>query len=280
MCLMVFHWSPQSQEVQAQRLVVAANRDEFFHRPAESLQEWTEKPGLLAGRDLGAEPRHAALQGLYGTWMGVTRSGRFAAVTNVRRPSEKRPQTLSRGELVTAFLAQDLPCAEYLLEVQARANRYNGFNLLVGDLLPQLPRAEPQLWWYSNRSHHAPLKLGPGTYGLSNALLDTPWPKVTRTVARFSTALAAQSGADTFFDLLADHHQAPDHELPQTGVSLEWERTLSAPFVHSENYGTRSSQWLEVRSDGSLDYQEKRFGPGLTNLGVTRLQHKRGLVNK
>jgi uncharacterized protein with NRDE domain len=251
MCLMVFHWSPQSQEVQAQRLVVAANRDEFFHRPTESLQEWTEKPGLLAGRDLGAEPRHAALQGLYGTWMGVTRSGRFAAVTN-----------------------------EYLLEVQARANRYNGFNLLVGDLLPQLPRAEPQLWWYSNRSHHAPLKLGPGTYGLSNALLDTPWPKVTRTVARFSTALATRSGADTFFDLLADHHQAPDHELPQTGVSLEWERTLSAPFVHSENYGTRSSQWLEVRSDGSLDYQEKRFGPGLTNLGVTRLQHKRGLVNK
>jgi uncharacterized protein with NRDE domain len=280
MCLIVFSWSPQAQGSQAQRLVVAANRDEFFHRPTQGLHEWSERPGLIAGRDLGAEPRHAVLQGLYGTWMGVTRQGRFAAVTNVRRPSEKRPHSLSRGELVTAFLVQDLPCAEYLLEVQARANRYNGFNLLVGELLPLSTRAEPQLWWYSNRSHHAPVKLNPGTYGLSNALLDTPWPKVTRTVARFSTALAAQSSAEAYFDLLADRNLAPDHELPQTGVTLDWERTLSAPFVRTEHYGTRSSQWLEVRADGSLDYQERRFGSASEKFDITQLRYKKGLVNK
>lgn len=280
MCLIVFHWSPQAQGLQAQRLVVAANRDEFFHRPTEGLQEWAECPGLWAGRDLGAEPRHAALQGLYGTWMGITRQGRFAAVTNVRRPSEKRPHSLSRGELVSAFLAQDLPCAEYLLQVQARANRYNGFNLLVGELLPQLPHSEPQLWWYSNRSHQAPTKLNAGTYGLSNALLDTPWPKVTRTVARFSTALATRSSAEVFFDLLADPAWAADHELPQTGVTLDWERSLSAPFVRTDNYGTRSSQWLEVCAGGSLDYREKRFDPGMENIDITRLVHERSLVKK
>ena len=252
MCLILFEWNPAAPT--GRRLVVAANRDEFFHRAALPLSEWAGRAQILAGTDLGAEPGPT---GLPGTWMGCTLRGRFAALTNFRDPRERQTNAASRGQLVTGFLAGDLPCAEYLLEVQARAGRHNGFNLLVGDVLA----AEPQLWWYSNRANRPPLKLGPGIYGVSNALLDTPWPKLTRGVAEFSCLLAADADLERYFALLADARLAHDHELPNTGVPLEWERRLSAIFVAHNGYGTRSSQLLRIDAQGRVRFAERCFDP-------------------
>ena len=252
MCLILFEWAPEHGA--GRRLTVAANRDEFFHRATEGLSAWPGRHGILAAIDRGAE---AGANGLPGTWMGVTTSGRFAALTNFRDPRERQTQATSRGQLVSSFLAGDLPCAEYLLEVQSRAGRYNGFNLLVGEVLNE----EPQLWWYSNRAQGAPVKLTAGIYGISNALLDTPWPKLTRGVSRFCLALAAGGASAALFDVLADRTQAADHELPRTGVPLDWERHLSSIFVAHSGYGTRAAQVLRIDARGAIDYRERNFGP-------------------
>ncbi len=252
MCLILFAWNPAARD--QPRLVVAANRDEFFHRAAARLGQWPGRAQILAGQDLGAEPGPT---GLPGTWMGCTLGGRFAALTNFRDPRERQTNAASRGQLVTGFLAGDMPCAEYLLDVQGRAGRFNGFNLLVGDVwAPQ-----PQLWWYSNRAGRPPVKLGAGIYGVSNALLDTPWPKLTRGVAGLSCLLAAQADDARYFDLLGERKLAPDHELPNTGVPLEWERRLSALFVDHNGYGTRASQLLRIEANGRLQYRERCFDP-------------------
>lgn len=254
MCLILFEWRPHAAE--GRRFVAAANRDEFFHRPTARLQSWPRRPHIVAGMDHGAS-RDA--QGLPGTWMGMTRNGRFAALTNVRNPQERTPSPLSRGGLVSRFLANELPPAEYLLDVQARAHRYNGFNLLVGRLLGD----DPQLWWYSNRGKQAPRKLTGGVYGLSNASLDTPWPKVVRGVSTFSVALAQSQPSsvpfNALFSLLEDDEPASDASLPTTGVPLEWERVLSPIFIATESYGTRSSTVASVMADGRIDVRERAF---------------------
>ncbi len=266
MCLILFEWSPTDQR--GRRLTVAANRDEFLHRPARALNEWPGRHGILAGVDLGAEPGPT---GLPGTWMGITTGGRFAALTNFRDPRERQTNAASRGQLVTSFLASDLPCAEYLLEVQGRGGRFNGFNLLVGEILSP----DPQLWWYSNRSGRSPIKLGSGVYGISNALLDTPWPKLTRGVARFSYALASGATDDAMFAVLADRRIAPDHDLPSTGVTLEWERRLSAIFVEHAGYGTRASQALRVQANGEIHFRERSFDHGSDHLARSDVQFQR-----
>ncbi|WP_139826256.1 NRDE family protein [Derxia lacustris] len=253
MCLIVLDWRPEAR--QGHRLIVAANRDEFHHRPARPLQFWPGREHILAGIDDGA----AAEDGLPGTWMGVTRSGRFAALTNFRAPRERNPDASTRGRLVSDFLAGTLTPAEYLLDVQARSGRYNGFNLLVGSTLGP----EPQLWWHSNRSGHAPQRLRPGLYGLSNALLDTPWPKLRIAVGRMLCALAAGSGRNALFGLLADDTPAADEDLPRTGVTLARERLLSAAFIRSDDYGTRASQLLDIGANGRIDYRERSFLPEL-----------------
>jgi len=253
MCLLAFDWRPDATH--GHRLLVAANRDEFHHRAARPLQFWPGHEHILAGIDDGA----AADAGLPGTWMGVTRAGRFAALTNFRAPQERNPQASTRGRLVTDFLASTLAPAEYLLEVQARARRYNGFNLLVGSTLGR----DPQLWWYSNRSPHAPLRLKAGLYGLSNALLDTPWPKLRLAVARMLCATAAGSGRAALFGLLADDTPAADEDLPRTGLTPARERLLSSAFIRSADYGTRCSQILDISATGRIDYLERSFLPDL-----------------
>lgn len=250
MCLILFEWCPDRPR--GRRLTVAANRDEFFHRSTDGLCEWPGRHGILAGIDRGAEP---GANGLPGTWMGVTTRGRFAALTNFRDPRERQTNAASRGQIVTGFLSSALPCAEYLLEVQARAGRHNGFNLLVGEVLA----GEPQLWWYSNRSSRPPVKLQAGVYGLSNALLDTPWPKVARGVGNFCVALAVGGGHDRLFGVLGDRSLAADHELPSTGIPLDWERHLSAIFVSRAGYGTRVSQVLSIDGLGAIDYRERGY---------------------
>ena len=247
MCLILVAW--QSHPDYA--LVVAGNRDEFYVRPAAPAHWWQEASPVLAGRDM------ADVIGEPGTWMGVAGEGRFAALTNYRAPSEKRTDARSRGELVAGFLRGHQAPSDYLGALTGADGCYNGFNLLASDL--------NELWWYSNRSaSRQPERLRPGLYGLSNALLDTPWPKVRSRVGALAEVLAADTGhanasAEPYLQLLGDERQAANFELPSTGVSPEWEKLLSSAFIRSPNYGTRASTVLRVRHDGRFDFSERSF---------------------
>jgi uncharacterized protein with NRDE domain len=235
---------------------VVANRDEFFLRPTAAATFWADRPDILAGRDLQAG----------GTWMGITRSGRFAALTNYRDPTSQREGITSRGRLVADFLAGQEDPATYIAHVANRGREYNGYNLLVGD--------GKNLVWQSNVSGMS-RQLPPGIYGLSNHLLDTPWPKVEAAKSAMTQALANLPVDDSLFQLLRDDSIHPDEALPRTGVSLEWERLLSAAFVQSADYGTVSSTILLVGRDGSIIYDEQRWLPGARPGGRVRFRYSR-----
>jgi uncharacterized protein with NRDE domain len=220
-------------------LVVAANRDEFHDRPTAAAAWWDES--WLAGRDLQAG----------GTWLGITRAGRIALLTNVRDPARHDPQAPSRGNLVTRALADAAPPAEALAAAIADGGEHNGFNLVVGN--------STEMHWGSNRAG-TPRALAPGLHGLSNASLDTPWPKVVRTKAAIAAWCDARGGDPAaLLSVLADRSLAPDDELPATGVTLAWERMLSAPFIVSERYGTRSSTVIAVDAEGHVQFVERAF---------------------
>ncbi|PTX60272.1 uncharacterized protein with NRDE domain [Melghirimyces profundicolus] len=220
-------------------LIVAANRDEFLDRPTDPARFWPDAPRILAGRDrVGG-----------GTWLGVTREGRFAALTNYRDPSEPRSGKESRGRLVRDYLADDFLPVEYLRRVAEERDRYPGFNLLVGN--------PGELWYYSNRADWiTPVK--PGIHGVSNAFLNTPWTKVVRGKQGLSDGLNGRL-RDCLFDVLADSEPAPDGELPDTGVGLELERGLSPVRIDLPGYGTRSSTVLTVKNDGEVTFVERTF---------------------
>lgn len=225
MCLITFAWQTHPEH----SLVVAGNRDELYQRPTSAARFWPETPQVLAGKDLQAG----------GTWLGITRSGRFAALTNIREPS--MPQgSQSRGHLVSHFLTGTLSAREYLDELKTEAKRYSGFNLLVCD--------GKELGWFNNRLGK-PQFLAPGIYGLSNAALDTPWPKVQKLKAGFTDALLAPVNPESLLSLLADTQKAPDAELPHTGVGMTMERMLSSAFIQSPSYGTRASTVVLVGSE-------------------------------
>ncbi|MDQ5919097.1 MAG: hypothetical protein QG660_2212 [Pseudomonadota bacterium] len=235
MCLIVLAW----QQHQSFPLVVAANRDEFHARATAPAGRWPDNPHVFGGRDLEAG----------GTWLGANDSGRFAAVTNVREPGQ--PAGLrSRGLLTRDFLVGTSTAADYVAMLDMSA--FSGFNLLLSD--------GHELWYCSNRDA-APRLLAPGIYGVSNHLLDTPWPKLATSKQRFVRALAGLPDENSFFDLLADDEIVPDACLPATGVPLTWERLLSAVFVRSPGYGTRASTLLMQRADGSGTMVERSFGP-------------------
>ncbi|WP_151634810.1 NRDE family protein [Noviherbaspirillum aerium] len=238
MCLIVFAW----QVIPGVPLVAAGNRDEFFSRPTATATWWTDHPHIFAGRDLQDG----------GTWMGISRNGRFAAITNVRDPSVKRSGAPSRGKLVADFLAGASAPGEYIAGLTADAGEYNGFNLLVGD--------GNELVWYSNaavQDERNGKPLAPGIYGLSNGSLDAPWPKVVRTKAQFSSLICQGAPEDAYFEMLTDTTRAPDCRLPKTGVSLEWERVLSAVCIQSPEYGTRTSTVVRLFADGSAALDER-----------------------
>lgn len=218
-------------------LAVCANRDEFYARPTAAADFWTDAPHILAGRDLQAG----------GTWLGVTRGGRFAAVTNYRDPGAPEGRC-SRGELTRAFLAGEASPEAFLQALEPEA--YGGFNLFLGN--------REGLYYYSNRQRTI-RSLAPGIYGLSNHLLETPWPKLVAAKERFATALGQLPDPEPQFTLLADERRWPDERLPDTGVPLEWERILSAVFVRSPGYGTRASTVLTVARDGAVRLQERSF---------------------
>ena len=244
MCLIVLAWQVHADYP----LVVAANRDEFFARTAAPAGFWADHPDVLAGRDLQAG----------GSWLGVTRQQRFAALTNFREGRPQHPEAASRGALVADFLTGQSAASSYLEALAKRGGEYNGFNLLVGD--------GQHLGYYSNRGAGW-RALEPGIYGLSNHLIDTPWPKLAAAKAAFAAALAQLPATTPFFDLLADREIVADAHLPETGVAIAWERILSAVFVSSPDYGTRASTLLTLARSGQVTLTERSFGQDAEPLG-------------
>ncbi len=235
MCLILFSYKchPKYQ------LVLAANRDEFYERPTAPLAYWQDHPQILAGRDLQVG----------GTWMGITQSGRWAAITNYREPGMHQSEVRSRGLLVADFLTDTTVPLHYLKRIQAHADQYKGFNLLLGN--------PAKLHYYSNRGKQ-PARLRPGVYGLSNHLLDTSWPKVRRAKDQLS-ALNPYDGdclTNKLSELLQDQTSVADPALPDSGVGLEWERLLAPIFITSPAYGTRCSSILLIDYDGKVQFSE------------------------
>ena len=249
MCLIGIAWKAHPDFP----LIVAANRDEYHTRPTAPAAWWPDAPQLLAGRDLQSG----------GAWMGITRAGRFAALTNYRSATEIDANAPSRGALVADFLTGAASPAQYASVVGAEGARYNGFNLLAGTL--------EQLWYVGNHGA-TPVALTPGVYGLSNALLDTPWPKVTSLKMALGAVLGRVVSQDPLqstvsglvpdlFQALSSTRPSPDNALPQTGVPVERERVLSSAMIIAPVYGTRASTVLCVARDGNVLWEERSITP-------------------
>jgi uncharacterized protein with NRDE domain len=221
MCLILFAIAPLDQY----RLVVAANRDEYYERPTRPAMFWPENAEIMAGKDLS----------MGGTWMGITRSGRFAAVTNFRENPPHQIPPLSRGDLTTEFLESTDTPSDYLDALANRADQYRGFNLILGDA--------DGFYYYSNQSTNH-IRLEPGFYGLSNQRLDCNWPKVNEGREKLKALIGAANLDQVLLNLLSD-----------TGDS----RAFSNSFIASAEYGTRSKTVLIWRTDGSLSFTEQNF---------------------
>ncbi len=231
-------------------LIIAANRDERYERASASLGFWDDAPNVAGGRDLEAG----------GTWLGITRQGRWAALTNYRQPGSYRSDARSRGRLVSDYLLATTSPARYLGDLEASSQRYNGFNLLAGTL--------DQAWYLSNHEAHA-RPIEPGVHGLSNHLLNTPWPKVALG-RKFLQNLPLDSAGAIIEALLArlrDATRPADADLPDTGIGPDRERALSPPFIEAGHYGTRASTVIVVDAHGEVAIEERRFGPYGTPIG-------------
>ncbi len=239
MCLILFAYQVHPDY----SLIMAANRDEFYDRPTAPAAFWEGAPHVLAGRDLEKG----------GTWMGMTRTGRFAAITNYRAPGQNRADMKSRGFLVSDYLTGTEEPEAYLQAVQQERESYNGFNLLVGDT--------KSLYYYSPILDEIK-KVPPGIHGLSNAVLDTPWPKVRKGAERLEQALSHKTIDETYLlSIMSDSEEAPEEDLPETGVGKEWEKLLSPLFIESGTYGTRSSTVLTINHDCDVMFTEKFLLP-------------------
>jgi uncharacterized protein with NRDE domain len=242
-CLILAGWDAHPDYT----LVVASNRDEFFERTSLPMHWWADVP-VLGGRDLTAG----------GSWMTLSATGRFAAVTNVRDFSRPDAALRSRGEIPVGFSAGNDSPAAYCRHLPAE--EFTGYNALASDL--------DSLWWTSNWAGAA-LPLDAGIYGISNAALDTPWPKVVNGKRRFADVLASGADVQDFFAVLADDTVAPDELLPDTGIGIELERLASPAFISSPDYGTTASTVLRIRRDGGYDVEERRFQHGAESGRVT-----------
>jgi uncharacterized protein with NRDE domain len=227
------------------RLIVAANRDEFHERPALSADFWRDDSAtadILAGRDLEAG----------GTWMGITRQGKFGALTNFRDPENNRLGAPSRGSLVRDFLEHECTAESYCARLPGSATKYNGFSLLIGD--------SESLNFYSNRNDRLE-PVAPGVHGLSNHLLDTPWPKVERGRRVLSAHIEQGREVDVelMFDMMADRLSPDDGALPDTGVGIQKERELAPMFIHGSVYGTRCTAVVLMDRAGGIYFEERSF---------------------
>lgn len=243
MCLILFAWNCHPEY----RLVLAANRDEFHRRPTAPATWWTDPPGILAGRDLVGG----------GTWCGIDRRGRWAAVTNFRDFRDRdrhRSDAPSRGLLVRDFLSSGREPSAWVQTLAPVARHYHAFNLLAGN--------RDQIAWCGSRGGAA-MVLTPGIHGLSNALLDTPWPKVNSGKAALAELVQENRVTpESLFTLLADRTPAADADLPDTGVGLAWERLLSSRFICSSDYGTRASTLVLITVSGAVEFFERSFNAG------------------
>ncbi|MHB8126885.1 MAG: NRDE family protein [Desulfitobacteriaceae bacterium] len=238
MCLLIFAYDCHPHY----RLVLAANRDEYYYRSTETAHFWKSSPCVLAGRDLE----------MLGTWMGITKTGRFAAITNYRDPSLQLVNAKSRGVLVSDFLSNNQSPNKYMQDVANHRTLYNGFNLLVGDSSSLL---------YFNKLLSSVEVLKPGIYGLSNHFLNTPWPKVQKSKQALANYLENHALVEpqALFEILADTETAPDSELPDTGISREQERLLSSIFIQGTDYGTRSSTVLLIDRSKHVIFKKNSF---------------------
>jgi uncharacterized protein with NRDE domain len=237
MCLIVF----ANNVLEDYKLIFAANRDEFYNRPSEQADFWKDYPDLLAGKDLQAG----------GTWMGITRKGKFAAITNFRDLKNHKNDAPSRGKLTLNFLINDVAPEEYYNGLKPELNNYNGFNLILGNI--------DELYYFSNKTNGLQ-KLKPGIHGISNAILDTPWPKVEKSKMQLNRLIEHQNIHPwEVLNILDDTSPAKDEDLPNTGVGLELERVLSPIFIKSEKYGTRSSTIVTVDNDNNVKFVEKTY---------------------
>lgn len=243
MCLLVFAYNTHPDYY----LILAANRDEFYERPTRSARFWPDSPSILAGKDLVGG----------GTWLGLHRDGRIAALTNHRDLTDHNPDAKSRGELVTDFLESRIEPVDYLADLNASKDPYNGYNLIAGTL--------STLCHYSNREKRVN-RITPGIHGISNAFLDTPWPKVKR--AREELSVLIENGnlsEQALFHMLGDEETFPSVQLPDTGLEPEMEKAVSSCFIRTTDYGTRCSTLLFVSYQGEVRFVERIFTPG-TNI--------------
>ncbi len=233
-------------------LILIANRDEFYHRPTTSAAFWQDQPEIFAGRDLEAG----------GTWLGINRSGRLAALTNVRDGNDNFQGARSRGLLPLDFLKSDLSAQSFMQKLQLQGHIYSGFNLLTLDLKGLLEHSENCGFHFNNKTHKAN-PLSPGINTLSNGSLNTPWPKTRALHAALANHLTDNHeqnlDSQQLLDLLTNTQQYPDKQLPNTAVSLAWERVLSPLFIHSKGYGTRASTAVLLNRKGEILFREIGF---------------------
>lgn len=239
MCLILFAYDRHP----GYPLVFAGNRDEFYDRPTTEASFWDDASHVLAGRDLKSG----------GTWLGVTRRGHWATVTNVRDQRPHREDAPSRGHLVSDYLKEEPPPEEYVRAVAARAEEYNGFNLLLGT---------PETLFYLSNRDGPPRSVEPGVHGMSNAQLNDPWPKVQRGKSGLRSLLEGEVSPEPLLDVLDDRRPAPEEDLPDTGVGADTERLLSPPFIEGDEYGTRASTVLLMHQSGSVTFVERSFDRG------------------
>ena len=246
MCLLVFAFRAHPEYP----LIFAGNRDEFHGRPTAPAGFWNDHSDLLAGKDLQAG----------GTWLGITTGGRFATVTNFREPDTRPEGMRSRGELVVNHLTRPESPVQFLDDLRPHAMHFSGFNLILGH--------RDGFYYFSNRNGE-PRTLKPGIYGLSNGLLDTPWPKVRRAKELFEEVLRRRDvEPDDLLGVLHDDVRPHDALLPHTGVGAEWERVLSSIFISGALYGTRASTVVTIHESGEIRFVERSFGPEGMEIGT------------
>jgi len=237
MCFIAFSYKQHSKY----KLIFCANRDEFYNRKAVEMHFWPENDSILAGKDVQGG----------GTWLGITKKGKLAALTNFREQSTVSPTKPSRGQIVKKFLEQDYETKEFIDYLKKSKSFYEGYNLIFGTI--------DKLYYFSNRSNGT-LPISPGLYGLSNATLDTPWPKIKRGKALLAEAISKPDFSITeLFNVLTDNHKVHDDMLPDTGISPVYEKELSPIFVNMEHYGTRSSTVILVDYDYNANVYEQRY---------------------
>lgn len=241
MCLINFHYNDHKKY----QLIVAANRDEVYHRPSKPVHFWSDYPSILAGRDLVQ----------MGTWLGISKEGRFAAITNYRDP-RLPAKPYSRGDITKTFLSQSMDASTYIQKLQETKELYGGYNAIIWD---------GNNFMHYNNIFDEKNFISPGTHSLSNHTLNTPWPKVVKgknLLAQYIRNSPNHIDIEELFQMLMDTEKASDIELPDTGVGLEMERNLSSLFIHIPNYGTRCSTVLLIDWDGYVTFIERTFHEG------------------